>query len=286
MPDFFHTYFLDPILRNGWFNPVNTLVYSIILIIAVFLVFKLITRLRVGIDRYFFLGILPFIFWASSTRVLHDSAVAGVLGPGLQEIYISPIFPTPGSYIITFSLALFVFLLSLTIQRFTKIHYWKPMFTIGLALCILNVYLLPIVDFVPFLIIIPITLTLTLLVYLPNLLWRTKLFKKISPGDNIRRLFSLENTGIVSGHLLDASATVTALTLYGYVEQHVVPRFLFPILGTPSFFALKILVVLPVLWIIDRYSEEGNFRNFLKIVVLILGLAPGLRDLLRLMTGV
>ncbi|MCX6815197.1 MAG: DUF63 family protein [Candidatus Aenigmarchaeota archaeon] len=32
----------------------------------------------------------------------------------------------------------------------------------------------------------------------------------------------------------------------------------------------------------DKYAEEGDFRNFLKIVILILGLAPGLRDAIRL----
>jgi uncharacterized membrane protein len=41
-----------------------------------------------------------------------------------------------------------------------------------------------------------------------------------------------------------------------------------------------------VLWIIDRYGEKGSFNNFLKVVVLILGLAPGLRDTIRLMAMV
>ena len=46
------------------------------------------------------------------------------------------------------------------------------------------------------------------------------------------------------------------------------------------------VVVLPVLWAIDRYGEPGSFNNFLKIVVLILGLAPGIRDVVRLMAMV
>ena len=49
---------------------------------------------------------------------------------------------------------------------------------------------------------------------------------------------------------------------------------------------LKLVVLLPVLYIVDRYTEPGEFRNFLKIVILILGLAPGLRDLIRLVVGV
>ena len=45
-------------------------------------------------------------------------------------------------------------------------------------------------------------------------------------------------------------------------------------------FALKIAVILPVLMIIDRYSDDRFFTNFLKIIILILGLALGIRDIL------
>ena len=51
-------------------------------------------------------------------------------------------------------------------------------------------------------------------------------------------------------------------------------------------FLLKIVVVLPALWAIDHYAEDRQFRKFLKIVVMILGLAPGLRDLVRLVAMV
>jgi uncharacterized membrane protein len=37
---------------------------------------------------------------------------------------------------------------------------------------------------------------------------------------------------------------------------------------------------------VDRYGEKGEFNNFLKIVILILGLAPALRNLLRLLAMV
>ncbi|MEE9406424.1 MAG: DUF63 family protein, partial [Candidatus Aenigmarchaeota archaeon] len=76
--------------------------------------------------------------------------------------------------------------------------------------------------------------------------------------------------------------------MFGYLEQHVVPRMLIFDFGPISMFVLKIAVVIPVLILIDRYTKDTdkNFINFLKIVILILGLAPGLRDLLRLMVMV
>lgn len=288
--DFFYQNFIQPILQNGWYNPVNTAVYAVVLVIAVFLVYRLLKKMHIKINLYFLFAILPFIFWGSTTRVLHDAAFAGALAtPGLNAFYNSPIFPTPGSYMITFLLALVVLLVSLAVQRFTTgkvfmsrkggVPYWKIMFVIGAVFCAVNVWLLPITSFFPLLLILTITAFWILLFFAVYRVSRIGWFRK----QKITHLFSPVNQGILGVHLFDASATFTALSIYGYLEQHVVPNLVIPILGPASMFLLKIVVVLPVLWIIDRYGEPGNFNNFLKIMIVILGLAPGLRDTIRLM---
>ncbi len=271
---FVQQYFLDPILSNGWFNPVNTAVYSILLIIGVWLVYKLLAKMKINIDLKFALAILPFIFWGSSTRVLHDAAVANALPPAINAFDSAPFFPTPGSYLITFGLALGVLLISLLVQRSLRFPYWKAMFSIGAVLCIINIILTPFVTFVPLALIGGLTLLWTALFY--------------PPVRFLPKHFSLPNLGILSAHFLDASATFIALSMFGYLEQHVVPRMLILDFGPISMFVLKIAVVVPVLILIDRYTKDTdkNFINFLKIVILILGLAPGLRDLLRLMAMV
>jgi uncharacterized membrane protein len=283
MPDFIQEYFIDPIMQNGWFNPVNTIAYGLILVAAVYLVYRLLARMNIKIDSRFFIAILPFIFWGSSTRVLHDSAVAAALStPELIAFYSSKIFPTPGSYIITFSIAIAVLLLSLAIQKISgnKISYWKFMFCAGIFLDILNVLILPVRGFNPLYIIISLTILWSGLFFLVG--YAGKLLKL----NRLAEFFNTENLGIFSAHFLDASATFVALSFFGYVEQHVVPNLFFPLIGPISMFFLKIAVLLPVLYIIDRYEKPGSFRSFLKIVIFILGLAPGLRDLLRLMAGV
>ena len=279
MQDAINEYFIGPILQNGWFNPVNTIVYSVLLVIGVYLVYRMLKRMEVHIDSRFFLAILPFIVWGSTTRVLHDAAYAGVLSPELNAFYGSPIFPTPGSYIITFALALFILLVSLLVQRFTKFPYWKLMFAIGIVLDITNLMMLPFLSWFPIFFILGITLLWGAVFFLPG-----RVFSGRFPS--FGRLFSVSNSGILTAHFLDATATITALTLFNYAEQHVVPRLFFPIMGPAAMFLLKIAVVLPVLWLVDRYADEGDFRNFLKIVILILGLAPGVRDMVRLGVGV
>jgi uncharacterized membrane protein len=279
MADFFQDYFIAPILANGWFNPINTAVYSVILIVAVLLVFRMLRRMDVKIDNKFWLAIVPFIFWAGSTRVLHDAAFAGKLSPALNAFYSSNIFPTPGSYIITFTLALVTLVISLGIQRFSGIPYWKSMLVIGITLTLFNFTMVPILTLFPLWIIGGVSLLWAGIFFA----WRPFLARFGGPlSDYYHKLLTKENQVILSAHFLDAMATVVALSLFGYSEQHVVPRMLFPLMGPYAMFILKAAVVPPALWAIDKYADDREFNKFLKIVVFILGLAPGVRNLIRL----
>lgn len=307
-------YFVEPILRNGGFNPLNTLALGLILVLSIFLVYKLIRKLGVPIDARFFIGIAPFILWACSTRVLRDLFYARALqnlaqypgflsdlganlaaisqlayshivsvipapAPASAQAFIISWFVTPssGSYVITFLLALSVFLVSLLIQRYTRIPYWKTMLIIGLILCAWNLLLLPVVTLYPFALVLGITLAWAGGFFLLTFLG-TKY--RIKP---LKMIFTKFNSAILSFHMLDASATFTSLSFFGYSEQHVLPNLLIPYLGPASMFLLKLIVLIPVLYITDQETKPGNFRNFLKICIIILGLAPGLRDLLRLL---
>ncbi len=280
LSNFTYEYFVKPILSNGWFNPVNSITYGVILVVCVYFVFRLLKKMSIKIDRYFTYAILPFIFWASTTRVLHDAAYYGVLTGKIGEFYSLPIFPTPGSYFITFMLALVTLLVSLLFQKYLNISYWKVMVVIGIVLDVVNVVLLPIVDLFPMVVILGLTACWSVVFFG---LW--KLFEK-TRFEAPKRIFTMGNSSLLSVHMLDASATYVALTFFGYLEQHPLPRFLIGLTNPAAMFFLKLAVLIPVLYVVDTHTEAGDFRNFLKIVILILGLAPGLRDMIRLMVGV
>jgi len=59
-----------------------------------------------------------------------------------------------------------------------------------------------------------------------------------------------------------------------------------PFLGPQVMFLLKFIVIVPVLYYIDRYAEDRELSGFLKLVVFLLGAAPAARNLVRLMAGV
>ena len=106
------------------------------------------------------------------------------------------------------------------------------------------------------------------------------------------KLLSLENTGLIWAHLFDAATTFTALQFFasaGYYEQHVVSNIVIGFLGPAGQFVLKLVVVPVVLWALDKElpAPENRFlRNFLKVAILIVGFAPGLRNGIRLVLGV
>jgi uncharacterized membrane protein len=315
MADFFQEFFVNPILLNGWFNPVNTLLWGVILVVAAFLVYsRLLKRLKIRIDRYFAMAILPFVFWASSTRALRDlfyglaeqtsagnqaflTDIVYQIGAIQQQAFtyimkfvpippvagffswIATLFPTPGSYVFTFIFALAVLLISLGIQRVWKVPYWKPMFLAGLAFCALNAWMLPFTNPLGLGMILGITGAFAAVFFSLTFLQEKKKIPQL-------KIFSRPNSSILSSHMLDSSATFVSVAFFGYYEQHPVPRLFIDAIGPWTFFILKLAVLLPSLYIIDRYAEEGDFKNFLKIVILILGLAPGLRDSIRLAAGV
>ena len=313
---FIEDYYVEPLLRNGFFNPVNTITYGIFLIIGFIFVYKLLKKLNVTIDNRLMLAILPFVFFASATRALRDfiynninpadypgffenlganySAVASeaysyIIGtvpiPALAslESWILGLFPTPGSYLVTFLIALATLFISLCVQRYWKIQYWKTMLGLGIVYSIWTIILLPISFLEPLLIVLPIFLAWVLILYGFAWLVRSGKLAKFSINEKLKKAFTYENTGILNAHMLDATATFTALTYFGFIEQHVVPRLFIPFLGPAAMFILKLVVVIPVLYLIDQHKGDSDFKSLLKIAVLILGLAPGLRDIVTLL---
>ena len=108
----------------------------------------------------------------------------------------------------------------------------------------------------------------------------------------VGQLFSSINAMIIFGHMLDASATYVGIDHFGYIEKHVLPSTLIDLTGTALvMYPLKLGFLLPALYVTDVSMAKGTEKNghliaLIKLTVLILGLAPGIRDLLRSSLGV
>lgn len=115
------------------------------------------------------------------------------------------------------------------------------------------------------------------------------------------------NLGLVAGHMLDGFATFTAicsdatdalcsgaaflgLTPGGYGEKHPVSEAFLGVADGWGFPAMKLLLVGGIIVLVDRAAEQDeedpDLIGLVKLAVLVLGLGPGLRDLVRVSLGV
>jgi uncharacterized membrane protein len=92
---------------------------------------------------------------------------------------------------------------------------------------------------------------------------------------------------LIFGHMLDASATSYGIDIHpvGYVEQHVVGAALIDATGTAfSMFLLKFAVIVPAVYVLEMYRREGSsdLWHLILLAMIVVGMAPGIRDLGRM----
>jgi len=98
--------------------------------------------------------------------------------------------------------------------------------------------------------------------------------------------------GIVAGQALDGAATFFIIDIFSgisgkqYFEQHVFSAGIGDMFGTYfTFYIVKILIAFAAAHVLrgEKMDEEG--KRFIALALMIMGFAPGLRDILRMMIG-
>jgi uncharacterized membrane protein len=93
---------------------------------------------------------------------------------------------------------------------------------------------------------------------------------------------------LIFGQLMDASATSYGIDLHPsvrYIEQHVVGSGLIELTHTAFvMFPLKLVVLFPAIYIMELYRKEANpaFWHLVLLAMIVVGLAPGIRDMARM----
>ena len=138
----------------------GTVIYALILVIAVFLVYRLLKYLNVRIDERFFVAIIPYIMIGGVIRALRDHDI----------FYITKYWCSPGIYFMIFGLTLVILLYSIGMERSLRntVHansfkYHKIMFIIGIILLFFNLSMVEISNWDGFFIIFALALTWTAL---------------------------------------------------------------------------------------------------------------------------
>ncbi len=273
---FINEYYIDPILYDSGYNIVNTVTWAILLGICIFGVVKLLKKMNIKIDYRFTISVIPFILAGSSLRVIEDT---GVIEPPVSYLLI-----TPNIYFIMFVFTVFFLLLSKLIVRLKgKGDYQKIFAGFGTLWFLTHIMILfyledLILPWVPVFVIG----AASLIVFLTR-----SVLERIGFG----LLDSRINLAILWVHLMDASSTIAGIDFLGYYEKHVVPSYLIELTGTAFvMYPLKLLIFIPVLYILDNHFDEDResitLINFLKLVIIVLGLSPACRNTIRMAFGV
>ena len=267
--EFISRYYVDPIVNDAGYNIVNTLTWAMVLVLCVYILYslKVFERLNVTIDQRFITGIFCYVLFGSSLRVLED---ADIFAPPLNYIFI-----TPNIYFAVFAITMASLILSL---RIYKERYYTPFAAIGLGLTSVNICALFWLEGIAHpgeaLLIVALTVLITASIYVGAG------FAKI---EFLRDRF---NITILGAHLLDASSTTVGVDLLGYHGKHVVENYLIGLTGTGAvMYPLKLLLLIPMLYLIDSEFDEIELSDLLKLVVLVLGLAPGCRNTITILFG-
>ena len=269
--------FLPDIIQTTFFSGYtvfNTVVYTLILAIFVVAIIKMFKKLEIDPISIFY-AIIPFIFLGSSTRALVDNG-----------FYPKTVFLiTPGLYILVGVITIASFLLSIYLFNKMEIDYRYTLFFLGIIFSVPNIILFSKLNFTAIIYVL-ITWIIASLIFMA-IAFLVLYVKNKNSHNAIEKILEHKiNFSIVLAHLFDASTTYVAVEYFNYSEQHVLPNALNQLFDTYlTLFPMKIIVIVAVLYIIDQYFEDQTIKNLLKLTVFVLGLAPGLRNILTMALG-
>ncbi len=230
---------------------------------------------RISFNTSFLHTVIAFSLAGSSIRVVTDAIDAGKSSLLLDLVKSTHIYDysfltsSPGIYIVVGTL----FFISLSIEQITKGKVKAMWIGVGLAM-------------IHILILLPLFLPSRILFVL------LIISMALAPSYAAKLFLPCPYSLPIFAHALDGAATyiiidlVTPITGQSYVEQHVLPNFLSSLAGTFAiFYILKVALSTIIACLIKQeLSKEDAY--FIISCVVILGLAPGVRDLLRMWCGV
>ena len=269
--------FLPDIIQTTFFSGYtvfNTVVYTLILAIFVVAIIKMFKKLDIDPISIFY-AIIPFIFLGSSTRALVDNG-----------FYPKTVFLiTPGLYILVGLITIASFLFSIYLFNKMEIDYRYTLFFLGIIFSVPNIILFSKLNFISIIYVL-VTWIIASLIFMA-IAFLVLYVKNKNSHKAIEKILKHKiNFSIVLAHLFDASTTYVAVEYFNYSEQHVLPNALNQLFDTYlTLFPMKIIVIVAVLYIIDQYFEDQTIKNLLKLTVFVLGLAPGLRNILTMALG-
>jgi uncharacterized membrane protein len=285
-------YFFSPIADKTGYNIVNTLAYAAVAIGALYAIYTWMERKKVALEADFWKMLILFVVFGSATRVLTDSVDSGAMaayvaqnaGSAASAIYNAILQShaldygywtvTPGIYIVTAAL----FLCTLALCRSLENDRF--------GVCVGVVFAA-----------LPVILLMPMAVHMLYAIAIIALAGGAALAAKVLLKFDAKQTLPVFAHAFDGAATWVAINWFGpeqgvnYFEQHVLSGGIgnSTPLGFGMFFALKVAFASAAVYFLTKKDGKDEVPplalELTLAAITVLGLAPGLRDTLRLLLG-
>lgn len=273
---FIETCYLNPIIYDTGYNPINTITWALVLVVCLVVTFKLLKKLRITIDHRFIAAVVPYILVGASLRVMED---AEIVNPPLSYLLITPLI-----FFLVFACCVALLILSVNLSRSTKrggADYPLLFGLIGFLWLIANLAILMRTEEVtaPW--------VLFAVTGIPGIL--VGVLYAIGTIGGIPVLTDRVNLAVLAAHLLDASSSYIGIDKLGYTGKHVIEGLIVRYAGTAAvMYPLKLGILIPLLYLLATQftEEEMELKNLVLLALITIGLAPGVRNTLRLMLGV
>lgn len=274
--DFIYKYYVGPTLNGEPYTIVDTLTYALILICAVYLVYRWLKKTGIDIDQEFIVSTIPFVILGGLLRVVEDT---GIIPRPWNVVLVTPII-----FFVVFFITITILVIARTLEKKDLIaSYTKGYAAGGICACVITAAVLAYFGITETRIAAGVLVTILAMAAVSSAaVWGLLRYGlRWSFTDDI--LYKL----LIFGHMLDASATSFGIDLHEltYVEVHVVGSHLIEATGTAfSMFALKLAVIIPAIYVLEMYRKEGNSQlwHLIILAMIVVGMAPGIRDMVRM----
>jgi uncharacterized membrane protein len=267
--------FIEGIINDTSYNHIDMLTYLIILFAGVYVVLKLLNKLKIKVAEEFAVATIPYIFMGSVFRVIED---AELLKPPIKYFFITPLI-----YFAVFAICFSTLLVTRYLEQIQRIKnhlHSYAIFGILLSLAGITILVYSSYSWNPGILIYSLVPAIVL----------TGIVKRISPAIGMAYLRSRIYSFAVFSFLLDSFTTYIGVDLLGYKNKHPFSSFLTSIFGTGAvLIPLSLILVLLIIMLLEKDSkkDKNEDEKYMWVLTLIvLGFSMGARNLLAMVFGV
>ncbi len=266
-------------LEASNYTVVQTILYALLVLLGLYLLYRWLRRENIEISTPLILSALTYVLLGGLLRVVEDTGTI----PDPWWI----LFITPQVYIMTMVFGMIALFVSYQLQKKKIVLSYIPVFAgIGTAASILAFAYLTwfgVTDAGATFDIAIIGVVVGIAAAATAALWA--FLRYVCRWNYVSHPMYL---ALIASHFLDSSATGFALDLHPihYIEQHVLGSGLIEMTGSAySMFLLKLVVLVPSIWVLEKFRHEENMESLWHLIIfamIVVGLGPGVRDLLRM----